>query len=275
VLAHDRPLARIVRRHGIDEIVVAVDERRGALPIHELLDCRLGGVQVLDLASFFERETGRIKLESLSPSWLVFEDGFRQGWIRDRAKRAFDVLVSLALLVAAAPIMLLAAVAVRLDSPGPVLYRQVRVGQHGRPFEVLKFRSMRADAEADGKPRWASRDDPRITRVGRILRKSRIDELPQLVNVLRGEMSFVGPRPERPEFVRELAQRIPYYNERHRVKPGITGWAQISHGYADSERDAREKLEYDLYYVKNHSLFFDLYILLRTIEVVLWGRGAH
>lgn len=276
VLPHDRPLARIVRRYGIDEVVVAVDERRGGgLPIHELLDCRLGGVQVLDLATFFERETGRIKLETLSPSWLVFEDGFRQGWLRARAKRAFDVAVSLALLVLASPLMLLAALAIRLDSPGPVLFRQVRVGQHGRPFELLKFRSMRVDAEADGRPRWASRDDPRITRVGRLLRKARIDELPQLVNVLRGEMSFVGPRPERPEFVRELAARIPYYNERHRVKPGITGWAQICYGYTDSERDAREKLEYDLYYVKNYSLLFDLYVILRTVEVVLWGRGAH
>ncbi len=275
VLPHDRPLARIVRRHAIDEVVVAVDERRGGLPIHELLDCRLGGVQVIDLATFFERETGRIKLETLSPSWLVFEDGFRQGWLRARAKRAFDVAVSLVLLVLAAPLMLLVAFAIRLDSPGPVLYRQVRVGQHGRPFELLKFRSMRVDAEADGRPRWASRDDPRITRVGRLLRKARIDELPQLVNVLRGEMSFVGPRPERPEFVRELAARIPYYNERHRVKPGITGWAQICYGYTDSERDAREKLEYDLYYVKNYSLLFDLYVILRTVEVVLWGRGAH
>ncbi len=275
VIPHDRPLARIVRRHEIDEVVVAVDERRGGLPIHELLDCRLGGVQVVDLATFFERETGRIKLESLSPSWLVFEEGFHHGWLRDRAKRIFDVAVSLALLVLASPLMLLAALAVRLDSPGPVLFRQVRVGQHGRPFELLKFRSMRADAEADGRPRWATRGDPRITRVGRFLRKARIDELPQLVNVLRGEMSFVGPRPERPEFVRELAAQIPYYNERHRVKPGITGWAQICYGYTANERDAREKLEYDLYYVKNYSPLFDLYILLRTVEVVLWGRGAH
>ncbi|WJW74478.1 TIGR03013 family PEP-CTERM/XrtA system glycosyltransferase [Thiohalobacter sp. IOR34] len=276
ILELDQPLSEYVTEHDIDELVVAVDDRRRALPVQELLDCKMNGKDVIDLLTFFEREMGKIKLDILDPSWLYLSDGFRQGATRTYVKRGFDILMSLLMLPFMLPLMGLVAIAILVESggQGPVLYRQVRVGAHGRPFRIIKFRSMRVDAEKDG-ARWAEQNDDRVTRVGAVIRKVRLDELPQLFNVLKGEMSFVGPRPERPEFVEQLAKSIPYFEERHRVKPGLTGWAQISYQYGSSEEDAFEKQQYDLYYVKNYSLLLDLLILLETVEVVLLGKGAH
>jgi sugar transferase (PEP-CTERM system associated) len=273
----DAPLSTWAVDHGVDEIVVGPDERRQNLDMHQLLLCRAHGMVVSDVATFYERETGRVSLDILLPSWLAFSAGFHSSFISDRVKRLFDVVVSLVLLILASPVILLAAAAVWIESGfrGPILYRQARVGTNDTIFHVLKFRSMRPDAEADGTARWATVGDDRITRVGRILRRYRIDELPQIYNVLRGEMSFVGPRPERPEFVDHLESIFPRYADRHRVKPGLTGWAQIRYPYGASDRDAFEKLQYDLYYVKNRNLQLDLTILLQTAEVVLWGRGAR
>jgi sugar transferase (PEP-CTERM system associated) len=267
-------LAAFVEANDIDELVVATSERRG-LPVYDLLGCKLDGRKVTDFLSFWEREAQCVDLDELQPSWLIFSDGFDISLTRLALKRAFDVVVSLVMLTATLPVTLLCALAIKFDSPGPVFYRQTRVGLDGTPFDVLKFRSMRVDAEKDGRPRWASQADDRITRVGRFVRQTRIDELPQIINVLKGEMSFVGPRPERPFFVAELAEKIPFYNERHRVKPGITGWAQINYPYGASEEDARAKLSYDLYYIKNGSLFLDLVILFQTVRVVLWPDGAR
>jgi sugar transferase (PEP-CTERM system associated) len=268
-------LLELAGSEDIDEIVVAPDDRRGGINIDDILDCKIAGYDVVDLLSFFEREAGLLRVDILNPGWLVFSDGFRLVGVAHVFKRGFDILASLALLAAAWPVMMLAGLAIAAESGlgAPLLYRQVRVGLHGRPFEVVKFRSMRTDAEKDGKAQWARPNDDRVTRVGRFLRKVRIDELPQLWNVLKGEMSFVGPRPERPEFVEKFAQTIPYYAERHRVKPGITGWAQLCYSYGSSYQDTIEKLQYDLYYVKNYSIFLDLLIILQTIEVVLWGKG--
>lgn len=268
-------LDELAERLRIDQIVVAVDDRRQGLPMDELLRCRTRGLEVVDVLTFLEQETGQIKLDLIYPGWLTFSRGFQRGWMRSLAKRSFDVFVSLSMLVLTLPIMALAALAILLESGRPILYRQHRVGEEGRVFSVYKLRSMCADAEKDGKARWAQANDPRVTRVGAFIRKYRIDELPQIYNVLRGDMSFVGPRPERPEFVQGLQQKLPYYVERHQVKPGLTGWAQICYPYGASDTDAFEKLQYDLYYVKNHSLFLDLTILLQTAEVVLWGRGAR
>ncbi len=275
VIRHDVPLLELARRMQIDEIVVAVEDRRKRFPLHEILDCRMSGIEVLDLLTFLERQLRRVELDLMQPSWLIFSDGFRYGLWRAVSKRLFDVVVSALLLLLLWPVMAAAALAIYLETGRPVLYRQVRVGENWRPFQLLKFRSMVQDAEADGKPRWAAANDHRVTPVGRFLRRARIDELPQLLNVLRGDMSFVGPRPERPAFVERLAREIPYYAERSRVKPGITGWAQVCYPYGSSEEDAARKLQYDLYYVKNYSLFLDLLILLQTAEVVLWGRGAR
>lgn len=270
-------LMELVERERIDQIIVAVDDRRGGLPMEELLRCRTRGVEVVDLLTFLEHETGKIKVDLMYPGWLAFSQGFQRGFLRGLVKRTFDIIVSLALLTLCLPLIAATALAIWIESGfrGPILYRQVRVGESGREFEVLKFRSMRPDAEGDGQARWAQENDPRITRVGAFIRKYRIDELPQLINVLRGEMSFVGPRPERPQFVEGLNGSVPYYRERHQVKPGLTGWAQICYPYGASEKDAFEKLQYDLYYVKNHSLFLDLTILMQTAEVVLWGKGAR
>lgn len=277
IIEHTVPLQEIAQRRRVHELVVAVDDRRVNFPIEEIMECRLIGVEVLDLLSFIERQSGKILLEHLTPSWLIFSEGFHHGMLRAVWKRIFDVTASLALLAVAWPIMLLASAAILVESRGrgPVLYRQERVGEHGWPFEVLKFRSMTVDAEKDGAPQWARENDARVTRVGRFMRKYRIDELPQLFNVLKGEMSFVGPRPERPEFVGELTRKIVYYAERHRVKPGITGWAQICYPYGASEKDAAEKLQYDLYYVKNYTVFLDLVILMQTAQAVLWKKGAR
>ena len=260
-----------------DEIVIAMDERRGNLPIRELLDCKLRGIDVIDLLEFLERETGKIEVDLLSPGWLTFSPGFRRTRLRRLLKRTMDIVVSTVALLLAWPFMLMIAIAIKLeDGPGaPVIYRQRRVGSRGREFDVLKFRSMGLDAEADGKAVWAQEDDPRVTKVGAFLRKFRLDELPQIFNVLGGQMSAVGPRPERPEFVEELAEEIPYYSERHTIKPGVTGWAQLKYCYSASKGETIEKLRYDLYYVKNHSLLLDLVILLQTVEVILWRKGAR
>ncbi len=264
-------------RNQVDEIVIAMDDRRQGFPMHELLECRMAGIDVVELPTFLERETGKVRLDVTSPSWFIFGDGFRSSPMQLALARTLDVVSSLGLLVLAAPFMLLTVLAIKLEDGlrAPILYRQRRVGQHGNIFGVLKFRSMRVDAEQPGQAQWAVSNDPRVTRVGAVIRKTRVDELPQLFNVLRGDMSFVGPRPERPEFVEKLVQVIPYYHERHSVKPGITGWAQLCYPYGASEKDAFEKLQYDLYYVKNRSLLFDLAILVQTVEVVLWGKGAR
>lgn len=266
----------VVKRHGIDEVVIALDDRRRNLPVDQLLDCKMSGVEVLDLLSFYERENAIINLDNLYPSWLIFSDGFATGGFRVVQKRLLDILASLILLAVAWPFMLLTALAIFLESGfrGPIFYRQVRVGENNRNFAVLKFRSMRTDAEKDG-VKMAKKQDDRVTRVGRFIRKYRLDELPQVFNVLRGQMSFVGPRPERPEFVENFVETIPYYRERHRVKPGITGWAQLCYPYGENEYDAVQKLQYDLYYVKNYSLFLDLNIIMHTMEVVLWGKGGQ
>ena len=258
----------------IDEVVVALDDRRKQFPVHELLDCKMSGVQVVDVLSFFERQTGKVHLDILQPSWLIFSDGFQQGMLRSVSKRVFDILVSALIILIAMPVIILTMIAIRVEDRGPVFYRQVRVGENWRLFQVLKFRSMRTDAEKKG-AQWATKNDSRVTRVGKIIRILRIDELPQVINVFKGDMSFVGPRPERPEFVEKFSETIPYYAERHRVKPGITGWAQICCPYAASEKETVEKLQYDLYYVKNYSVFLDFMIIFQTAEVVLWGRGAR
>jgi sugar transferase (PEP-CTERM system associated) len=276
ILDTDEPLPELVARLQVQEIILAVrDRREGGMPVAALLECKLRGVRILELSSFFERENGHLQLDSLNASWMILAEGFHQGMLRDTVKRLFDLFASTGLLVVSLPVMLLTAVAIKLESPGPVLYRQERVGQGGKTFSIMKFRSMRADAEKDGKPRWASSNDDRVTAVGRFIRRSRIDELPQIFNVFLGDMSFVGPRPERPYFVQDLARQIPYYNVRHTVKPGITGWAQVRYPYGATVDDAIHKLQYDLYYVKNHSLFLDLMILLQTVQVVLFGKGAR
>lgn len=269
-------LSDIVEQHRIDEIVIALDDKRRGMPVDDLLDCKMSGTSIMDTITFYEREKGIISLEDVYPSWLLFCDGFAQGGFRALEKRVFDIFSSLILLMVAWPFMLLTALAIWIESgfKDPVLYRQVRVGEGNKRFDVLKFRSMRTDAEKNG-AQWAQQKDNRITRVGGIIRKCRIDELPQIFNVLKGEMSFVGPRPERPEFVKGFDERIPYYRERHRVKPGITGWAQLCYPYGADELDTIQKLQYDLYYVKNYSMFLDLSIMLHTMEVVLWGKGAR
>lgn len=235
------------------------------------------GIDVVDAVTFYEREARKIPLESIQPSWLIFSDGFGAVAARNLSKRAFDVMASLALLLVTWPVMLLTILAIKLEEGlrAPVFYKQERVGLNGKSFYVIKFRSMRVDAEKAGQAIWAQKNDSRVTRVGAFIRKVRIDELPQIFNVLKGDMAFVGPRPERPVFVRQLAEKIPFYNERHRVKPGITGWAQLCFAYADSEEDSKEKLRYDLYYIKNQSLLLDLIILIQTVEVILFKKGAH
>ncbi len=257
------------------EVVLALEERRNALPLADLLRIKTTGVHVNDFSTFIERETGRVDLDTVNPSWLIFSDGFSSGRaVSSFAKRVFDLLASGLLLLLSAPVIALFAVLVKLDSKGPAFFRQTRVGLFGQTFEVIKLRSMRTDAEANG-AQWAQKDDPRVTRLGKFIRLTRIDELPQTWSVLKGEMSFVGPRPERPEFVADLEEKLPYYAERHMVKPGITGWAQINYPYGASIEDSRHKLEYDLYYAKNYTPFLDLLILLQTLRVVLWHEGAR
>jgi sugar transferase (PEP-CTERM system associated) len=274
-LREGESLLEFAQRKDIEEIVVAMDDRRAGFPVAELLQCKFAGIDVVDIVGFLERETGKLWVDLMNPGWLIFSEGLSANLGRSTASRALDLIGSAVLLTVCLPIMLLTAIAIPLESGWPILYRQQRVGLAGRTFTLYKFRSMVQDAEADGKPRWATLGDERVTRVGRILRKMRIDELPQLFNVLRGDMSLVGPRPERPEFVERLSQSIPYYHERHCVKPGVTGWAQLCHPYGSSEKDALEKLQYDLYYVKHRNLLFDLGVLLQTAEVIFWGKGAR
>ncbi|MBB3117091.1 TIGR03013 family XrtA/PEP-CTERM system glycosyltransferase [Pseudoduganella violacea] len=273
-LEEGQSLVALANKQRVSEIVVSVSNRRGgAFPIKELLECKLYGIQVTDAATFFERETCQIRVDSLQPSWLVFGGGFDQSFMRAFMKRAFDVMASLLLLAVSLPVMLFTALCIFIEDRAPIFYQQERVGKDGHVFKVLKFRSMFNDAEKGGKPQWAARNDPRVTRVGNIIRKLRIDELPQILNVLKGEMSFVGPRPERPYFVEQLTERVPYYNVRHSIKPGITGWAQVRYGYGDSVEDALQKLQYDLYYVKNNSLLLDVLILIDTFKVVVFRGG--
>ncbi|MBL8862630.1 MAG: TIGR03013 family PEP-CTERM/XrtA system glycosyltransferase [Planctomycetes bacterium] len=267
-------LPALVERERVDIVVVALEDRRKALPVDDLLQCRLDGVAVIEQESLYERITGKIAVEALRPSYLIFNEGFSRHPWAELTKRAFDLSMGILIFALTWPLMLATAIAVRLDSPGPILFTQERVGRDGRTFVLLKFRSMRADAEKSTGPVWATQDDPRITRVGRIIRKTRLDELPQLVNVLAGHMSIVGPRPEREHFVAELAQRIPYFRQRHVVKPGLTGWAQINYRYGSSFEDALQKLQYDLYYIKNQSLIFDLSIVFNTVKIVLLRKGT-
>ncbi len=267
-------IAQIADDNFVDEVVVALRDRRG-LPTEDLLTCKLNGINVSEFLTFWERETGKIDLEALHPGWLFYSDGFRTNWYTNLVKRLFDITVSLLAVVLTLPIVGAIAAAIWVQKSGPIFYAQERVGLNGRRFLLMKFRSMSIDAETDGMPRWAATDDRRVTRIGALIRKTRIDEIPQIYNVLKGDMSFIGPRPERPFFVESLMKEIPYYNERHRVKPGISGWAQINYPYGASIEDAREKLTYDLYYVKNRSLFLDLVILLPTARVVLWPEGVR
>lgn len=275
LVAPSGTLLETAKALNVHEIVVAPDERRGGVPMDQVLQCAHEGIAIVDLPAFFEREAGLIKLEIADPSSLVFSGGFDHSFPRRLSKRAFDISAALLLLLLAWPVMLLVAACIWLESGSPILYRQTRVGEAGRNFNLVKFRSMRTDAEKDGVARWASSNDDRTTRVGRFIRKTRLDELPQLFNVLAGDMSFVGPRPERPQFVDQLNDEIRYYNVRHSVKPGLTGWAQLRYPYGASVNDAREKLKFDLFYVKNHGLVFDFMILLQTVEVVLFRRGAR
>jgi sugar transferase (PEP-CTERM system associated) len=267
-------LIDLVSRYSVKEIVIAAREQRGGtIPMDQLLECRIRGISVLNLAGFSEKTKREVRIDSLKGSWLVYGDGFVQGRTRQFMKRSFDIVSSVVLLILTAPIMAAAAVAIWLDGSGPVIYRQARVGLGGRIFMCMKFRSMRADAERDGVARWASKNDPRVTRIGSFMRKTRIDELPQLFSVLFGEMSLVGPRPERPAFVDKLKTDIPFYELRHSVKPGITGWAQVRYHYGVSLEDAKKKHQFDLYYVKNNSLLLDALVLIETVSVVIFREG--
>jgi sugar transferase (PEP-CTERM system associated) len=267
-------LGRIIEDYRIDRIVVTLADGRGRLPIRELLEAKMAGVRVEEGATTYERVTGKVMLDQLKPSWLVFSDGFRASTGTRIGKRTLDLVFATAGLLIGSPVMLLTALAVRLDSVGPILYRQERVGAQGKTFALFKFRSMRTDAET-GTPIWATTNDSRVTRVGRFIRLTRLDEMPQLWNVLRGDMSFVGPRPERPFFVEQLSAQIPYYAQRHAVRPGVTGWAQVRYHYAASVEDTYEKLQYDLYYIKHLSIAFDLTIFVDTVKVILARKGAQ
>jgi sugar transferase (PEP-CTERM system associated) len=267
-------IERLIAEQQIDRIVVGLSDRRGKLPVDELLRAKMAGVRVEDATTTYERVTGKILIDDLRPSWLIFSDGFRVSRVARLMKRTIDLTLALALAIVALPVMVLTALLVLLDDGRPVLYRQERVGENGRTFVLSKFRSMRKDAEKGGKPIWAKDGDDRVTRIGRFLRKTRLDELPQLWNVILGDMSFVGPRPERPFFVDQLSQQIPFYQQRHAVKPGLTGWAQVKYRYGSSLEDATEKLRYDLYYIKHLSVFFDLTIVFDTVKVVLFRKGA-
>jgi sugar transferase (PEP-CTERM system associated) len=268
-------LATAQRKNGVHRVIVAMPDRRGTLPVTELLNLRLSGVKVEEATSWLEKINGRIEVEQLYPSWLIFTDGFRFSTVFRLVRRTVNLLVALAGLILSLPLLPFIILAVKLDSSGPVLYRQQRVGRGGKNFYCYKFRTMRVDAEADTGATWATDDDPRITRVGKFLRTSRLDEIPQLWCVLKGDMHFVGPRPERPEFVEWLSKEIPYYGVRHVVRPGITGWAQVQYKYGNTLADAREKLQYDLFYIKNASLGLDFVIMFQTIKIVLLGRGAQ
>jgi sugar transferase (PEP-CTERM system associated) len=277
IVTVDAPLLEYVKKNAIDEIVVASSDMKTRVKIDELVDCKLNGINVLDILTFFEREAGQIRIDIMDPTWLVTSDGFSQSRTRNFIKRLFDLVVSFILLVVSFPVQLLIVIAIWIEDGigAPIIYRQNRAGEHGSSFNVYKFRSMISDAEKDGNAIWASAGDSRVTAVGSFLRKYRLDELPQAINVIKGDMSFVGPRPERPEFISELSEHIPYYKERHVLKPGLTGWAQLNFPYGSSMEDAYHKHLYDMYYVKNHSLFLDCLILLQTVEIILFGKGAR
>lgn len=277
LLETDKSILEVALEAKADEIVIAMDDRRGNFPVRDLLDCKLAGIEVIELMEFLERETGKIPVDLVNPGWLIFSPGFRVTRTRRTLKRLFDLAVGGFALFLLWPLLVVVALAIKISDgwEHPVIYRQRRVGYRGKEFNVLKFRSMVVDAESECGAKWAEENDPRITKIGTVLRDYRLDELPQIINVLKGEMSIVGPRPERPKFVRELEKKVPYYDERHTVMPGVTGWAQLKFKYGASEHDAIEKLQYDLYYVKNHSLILDLMIILQTTEVVLWRKGAR
>jgi sugar transferase (PEP-CTERM system associated) len=269
-------LKELVRQHNLSLILVALDDRRGRMPVSDLLRCRLAGVRVEEATSFFEELTGQILVKNLRPSWLVFSQGFNKPRLLRNSKRVVEFCAAAVLMVLLAPLFLLVALLIQIEGAGPIFYRQERVGEGGRTFQLVKFRTMRANAEATTGPVWASVEaDPRLTTIGRHLRRLRVDELPQIHNVFRGEMSFVGPRPERPHFVEQLRKVIPYYDERHSVRPGITGWAQVRFRYGSTIEDAEQKLQYDLYYVKHMSLLFDAGIVLDTLKVIVTRRGAR
>ncbi len=268
-----------VKAAQISEIVVSPDERRraqggGAFPLNDFLDCKLAGVPSCDALTFCERELGKIDITLLQPSWMLYSDGFKYSRRGLAAKRLFDIVLASLFFFCLWPFMLITAIAVKLESPGAILYHQLRVGLNGRRFRIYKFRSMRQDAEKNGAV-WAKKNDARVTKVGAFIRNTRLDELPQLYNVLTGSMSFVGPRPERPEFVTDLSQQIPFYDTRHKVKPGLMGWAQLKYPYGASVEDAKNKLQYDLYYTKNHSFLMDMLIMIQTVEIILLGKGVH
>ncbi|MBI5656920.1 MAG: TIGR03013 family PEP-CTERM/XrtA system glycosyltransferase [Geobacter sp.] len=275
IINSENGLFEAIKNVGAHKIVVSLSERRGMFPLQDMLSCKLSGIEVVDAPSFYEQMTGKLLLENITPSWFIFSHGFQVTFALRALKRMVDIFCSLIGLLFTLPFFPVIALCIRFDSPGPIFFRQVRVGEGERPFTLLKFRSMRQDAEKKSGAVWAVENDPRVTRFGEFLRKSRIDEIPQLLNVIRGDMSLVGPRPERPEFVGKLKEVIPYYSERHYVKPGVTGWAQVSYPYGASVEDAIEKLRYDLYYIKNISLPFDILIILETIKVVLFRRGGR
>ena len=275
IISNNRPLHEIVEDLGVREVVIATEDWRNRLSVDEMMQCSLTGTQVSDYLSFREKETGSVDLDAIRPSWFIFSGGFPGGPLQQGLKRVFDIIVAAAALVFFLPLICATAIAIRLESPGPIFHFQERIGLNGRRFVTYKFRSMREDAEVGGQPQWAQEDDPRVTAVGRLIRRTRIDELPQIINVLRGEMSFVGPRPERPYFVEQLAAALPYYHARHRVKPGITGWAQLNYIYGASIEGAKQKLQYDLYYVKHYSIFLDFLIILQTVRVILWPQGVR
>ncbi len=268
-------IEEILSREKVNKLIVSITERRGSLPVRNLLTCKMRGVEILDSPSFYEQLTGKLLLEDIQPSWFIYANGFRVTSLRRVWKRALDVLLSIFGIFLVLPFLPVIVLLIKLSSPGPVLFKQKRVGERCREFTLIKFRTMCDDAEKETGPVWASEDDPRITKLGSWFRKMRIDEIPQLFNVLKGEMSFIGPRPERKEFVEQLSEKIPYYGKRHFVKPGVTGWAQVRYPYGASEGDALEKLRYDLYYIKNYSLTLDLMIVLETVKVVLFGRGGR
>lgn len=275
VIGNYSNIIRLADEKKVDRIIVALEERRGNFPTKELLECRMEGITVEDGISFIEYLTGKLLIDKIRPSSLIFSNGFNKSPVVQSLKTCSDLLLSLIFLVLFMPLMVCIAVAIKIDSPGPVFYRQERYGRNGKLFDLLKFRSMKNNAEKETGPVWAEENDKRITRIGKIIRKFRLDELPQIINVLKGEMSFIGPRPERPFFVEQLKKESPYYDKRHIVKPGITGWAQTEYSYGATKEEAMEKLKYDLYYIKNMSLFFDLFIYFRTVKIVLFGEGAR
>lgn len=274
IVGNDSKIVELVKTNNVHKLVVAISERRGGYPVDSLLDLRVRGCEVVEWPFFFEQLSGRIAVDNLSPSYFIFQEGFRKSRVLLYTRRFVSLLFAAVLLLLFSPLMLVTAILIKIDSPGPVFYTQKRVGKNGRAFDIIKFRSMRQDAEGGTGPRWATHNDPRVTRVGKIIRLARIDEIPQIVNVLKGDIDLVGPRPERPEFVKELEAVIPYYSLRHTVRPGLTGWAQVMFMYSGSIEESKEKLQYDLFYIKNMSVKLDLLVLFRTLKIVLLGRGA-